>query len=81
MVEGHFDELLDAIYASDLEQLRLDDNDNIGYTFKALGAGFWALKQTSFRKAIEAVTMEVSVHMSAWVRLVLWRLVLEYKLV
>lgn len=73
MVEGYFDELLEAIYASDLEKLQLDDDDKIGYTFKTLGAGFWALKQTSFREAIEAITMEVSIHKSAWVRMVVWR--------
>ncbi|XP_022104915.1 uncharacterized protein LOC110986914 isoform X2 [Acanthaster planci] len=41
-----------------LSELELDDRKKIGYTFKCLGAGFWALRQSSFRDAIEAITLE-----------------------
>ncbi len=43
-----------------LEELELDEPGKIGYTYKCLGAGFWAFRQTDFRKAIEALTREVS---------------------
>lgn len=59
VVEGHVKELSDAIHVTDVTSLQLDEKAKIGYTFKALGAGFWALKQTSFRHAIETITMEV----------------------
>ncbi|KAK3596758.1 hypothetical protein CHS0354_038757 [Potamilus streckersoni] len=41
-----------------LAELKLDDVDKMGYTFKCLGAGFWALKQDRFRSAIQKLTME-----------------------
>ncbi|XP_071806736.1 ADP-ribosylarginine hydrolase Tri1-like [Asterias amurensis] len=41
-----------------LPELKLDDRQRIGYTFKCLGAGFWALRQKNFREAIEAITLE-----------------------
>ena len=41
-----------------LEKLNLGKNP-IGYTFKCLGAGFWAFRQDDFRAAITKITMEV----------------------
>jgi len=58
VVEGHVKELNDAINVTDVTSLQLDERNKIGYTFKTLGAGFWALKQATFRDAIETVTME-----------------------
>jgi len=34
------------------DKLQLDEVKSIGYTLKALGAGFWALQQNDFKKAI-----------------------------
>ena len=45
---------------TDLDSLRLAGEGSIGYTFKCLGAGFWALKQTDFRKALTKIVMCVS---------------------
>ncbi len=59
VAEGHVRELTDAIRVTDLASLKLDEQPYIGYTYKTMGAGFWALKQPSFREAIEAVTFEV----------------------
>lgn len=44
---------------SDLKQLKLDESGKIGYTFKTLGSGFWALKQNDFRKAITKIVLQV----------------------
>eukprot|EP00928_Gymnodinium_smaydae_P077453 TRINITY_DN6080_c0_g1_i2.p1 TRINITY_DN6080_c0_g1~~TRINITY_DN6080_c0_g1_i2.p1 ORF type:complete len:417 (+),score=83.21 TRINITY_DN6080_c0_g1_i2:64-1251(+) len=42
--------------AETLEALKLDEQRRIGYTFKCLGAGFWALSSSnSFRDALNAV--------------------------
>lgn len=46
---------------SDLKQLKLDESGKIGYTFKTLGSGFWALKQTDFRKAITKIVLQVDI--------------------
>lgn len=43
---------------SDLKQLKLDESGKIGYTFKTLGSGFWALKQNDFRKAITKIVLQ-----------------------
>ena len=53
-------ELQRCLKCSDIEVLRLDENKSIGYTFKCLGAGFWALKQTDFRTALTEIVMNVS---------------------
>ena len=45
-----------------LEDLNLTEPYKIGYTYKCLGAGFWAFRQKDFRTAIEALTREVSIH-------------------
>ena len=45
--------------ASSLEKLKLDDKHTIGYTFKALGAGFYGLRNAKdFRKPILEVIMQ-----------------------
>ena len=41
-----------------LKNLQLDEPNKIGYTYKSMGSGFWALKQDDFRKAIQKITME-----------------------
>lgn len=46
-----------SLRCTNLDSLRLDDESSIGYTFKCLGAGFWALKQTDFRKALTKIVM------------------------
>ena len=45
---------------TELRDLRLDERGKIGYTFKCLGAGFWALKQSNFRTALTEIVMSVS---------------------
>lgn len=52
-------ELLSYMKCSDLKQLKLDESGKIGYTFKTLGSGFWALKQNDFRKAITKIVLQV----------------------
>ena len=45
---------------SSLKDLHLDEQKSIGYTFKALGAGFYGLhhKGADFKKTITEVIME-----------------------
>ena len=46
---------------STLEALKLDEQESIGYTFKALGAGFYGLRHSrkkSFRDILLEVIME-----------------------
>ncbi|GFO06434.1 adenylosuccinate lyase [Plakobranchus ocellatus] len=40
-----------------LKLLQLDEPDKIGYTYKCLGAGFWAFKQKDFQRALIKVVM------------------------
>ncbi|KAK3596753.1 hypothetical protein CHS0354_038752 [Potamilus streckersoni] len=42
---------------TDLLQLKLDEEDKMGYTYKCMGAGFWALKQDDFQKALTDIVM------------------------
>ena len=49
------------LFTTDIKDLKLDDTKKIGYVYKCLGAGFWALKQNNFRKALQKITMEVRV--------------------
>lgn len=42
-----------------VKDLKLAEPRKIGFTYKSMGAGFWALKQDNFRKAIQKITMEV----------------------
>ncbi|KAJ7375938.1 hypothetical protein OS493_037901 [Desmophyllum pertusum] len=51
-------ELEDHMFAKSLDDLQLDGEGKIGYTFKCLGAGFWSLRQDDFRESLEAVTFE-----------------------
>ncbi|XP_035675986.1 uncharacterized protein LOC118415448 [Branchiostoma floridae] len=51
-------ELMGYMQVRDLRMLQLDERDTIGYTYKALGAGFWALRQRGFRDAIVQIAME-----------------------
>lgn len=44
---------------SSLKDMQLDERKTIGYTFKALGAGFYGLqKGTNFKETITQVIME-----------------------
>lgn len=52
-------ELKAYLYCTSLKDLRLDEPGRANYTYKALGAGFWALKQKDFRQAIQDVVLEV----------------------
>ena len=52
-------ELHKHMYVQDIKDLQLDEHNKIGYTYKALGAGFWALRQKDFRKALETIVFEV----------------------
>ena len=47
------------MYAKQLKELKLDEHDKIGFTLKTLGAGFWALTQHDFRRALTDLVMEV----------------------
>ena len=55
------EELRKYLYCTNLEELKLDESHAIGYTYKCLGAGFWALKQDNFREALEAIVRSVSI--------------------
>ncbi|XP_028414475.1 ADP-ribose glycohydrolase ARH3-like [Dendronephthya gigantea] len=54
----HKKELKEHMFAESLDKLELDSQRAIGYTFKCMGAGFWAFRQKNFREAIQAITME-----------------------
>lgn len=60
MINDHVDELHWHMNVTSLQQLKLDFKPDMGYTFKTMAAGFWALRQRDFRQAIQAITMEVS---------------------
>lgn len=45
-------EYLELSKNKSIEVFQLDEPKSIGYTLKALGAGFWALQQTDFKQAI-----------------------------
>ncbi|KAG8784702.1 hypothetical protein FRC12_018372 [Ceratobasidium sp. 428] len=61
-------ELLEHVYAVNLEWLKLDNRQEIGYTLKCLGAGTWALRQALetgedqraglFERCITEITMQ-----------------------
>lgn len=46
------------MFAKSLNDLQLDESGKIGYTYKCMGAGFWALRQENFRDALEAIAFE-----------------------
>lgn len=48
------------MFCTSLDDLWLDESDKIGYTYKCMGAGFWALRQNDFRTALEAIAYEVT---------------------
>ncbi len=59
MLQGHFsDELHQYMFADNLADLKLSEH-KIGYTFKTMGAGFWALRQENFRAALQDILLEV----------------------
>ncbi|XP_071082757.1 ADP-ribosyl-[dinitrogen reductase] glycohydrolase-like [Haliotis cracherodii] len=51
-------ELKSFLEMKNIRNLRLSESGKIGYTYKCLGAGFWALKQKDFRKALQKIVME-----------------------
>ncbi len=52
-------ELKDHMTASSLDKLKLYDQKTMGYTFKALGAGFFSLRNSKdFREMLLKVIME-----------------------
>lgn len=52
-------EMRSHINASSWKKLELDDRDKIGYTYKALGSGFYGLRTSKdFRSAIIELIME-----------------------
>ncbi len=48
------------MFEENIKNLKLDEHKKIGYTFKCMGAGFWALRQKDFRMALQTITMEVT---------------------
>ena len=48
------------MFCTSLDDLRLDESDKIGYTYKCMAAGFWALRQNDFGTALEAISYEVT---------------------
>ena len=53
------DELKMYMNIKRLRDLKLDDKGSIGYTFKCMGAGFWALKKDDFRNALQKIVLAV----------------------
>jgi len=53
--EAQVNEMKQHMFAESLSDLELD-RGGIGYTFKTMGAGFWAFQQEDFREALEAIT-------------------------
>ena len=52
------DELKKYIFCDNIKDLDLSESNSIGYTFKAMGCGFIAMKYNSFEDAIIKITME-----------------------
>ncbi|XP_073229532.1 uncharacterized protein [Porites lutea] len=52
------EDLKEYMFAKSLNDLQLDESGKIGYTYKCMGAGFWALRQENFRDALEAIAFE-----------------------
>jgi len=48
-------ELKFYMFSEKLSPLKLDEHKKIGYTYKCLGAAFWAFKQNDFRAALEKI--------------------------
>lgn len=51
-------ELWEFMSCKKIKELKLDEHDKIGYTYKCMGSGFWALKQDNFKKAIIKLIMQ-----------------------
>ncbi|RUS91502.1 hypothetical protein EGW08_000723 [Elysia chlorotica] len=51
------DELWWHMDCTKLKLLQLDEQDKIGFTYKCMGAAFWAFKQDNFQKALIKVLM------------------------
>ena len=47
------------MFSEKLSPLKLDESKKIGYTYKCLGAAFWAFKQNDFRAALEKICFKV----------------------
>ncbi len=59
-LDSQREEMIKHIHSS-LDGLKLDDRHTIGYTFKALGCGFYGLREggpKDFKKIITNVIME-----------------------
>ena len=52
-------ELMIYLKCENIKKLKLDEERKIGYTYKSMGSGFWALKQDNFKKAITKIIMQV----------------------
>ncbi|MCP4176394.1 MAG: ADP-ribosylglycohydrolase family protein, partial [bacterium] len=50
--DDRINEYLEYSKAEDIAALELDEDKSIGYTLKAIAAGFWALKHIDFKEAI-----------------------------
>ncbi|KAK3101241.1 hypothetical protein FSP39_002045, partial [Pinctada imbricata] len=51
-------ELKYYMYPNSLKDLHLDEPGRSNFTYKALGAGFWALRQKNFRQSIQDIVLE-----------------------
>ena len=52
-------EMRDHVYGDSLAVLKLDESNSIGYTFKALGSGFFGLRKgNDFRQNVIELIME-----------------------
>ncbi|CAC5424615.1 unnamed protein product [Mytilus coruscus] len=51
-------DLMFYLQCDNIKDLKLDEADKIGYTYKSMGTGFWALKQDDFRKTITKIMMQ-----------------------
>lgn len=51
-------ELKTFMKCTNIKDLKLDEEGKIGYTYKSMGSGFWALKQDNFRKAVTKIMMQ-----------------------
>jgi len=54
----HLDEFRQLLSTKSLRAFSLDAGKAIGYTYKTLGAGIWALRQNNFEAAVTALTLE-----------------------
>ncbi|XP_046563707.1 uncharacterized protein YegU-like [Haliotis rubra] len=51
-------ELKKYLECEKIKNLKLCELGKIGYTYKCMGCGLWALKQKDFRKALQTIVME-----------------------